>query len=186
MTNADPEHRMSQSSLDQPQIAATAEAGWFERFLPRSRSKAVFIFTITCYTFTLSAIAGRLIRLFGASPTPNINYRTSTVLDTVVGPLVFAPVVESFIVIGLIELVRRLRFNVAIQIAISVSINCFLHSFSEPFWGLAVAPGFLIGAAAYIYWRRVSFWIGAQTIILLHFFYNAIVFTGVLADWLHR
>ncbi len=126
--------------MDQPQIAATAEAGWFERFLPRSRSKAVFIFTITCYTFTLSAIAGRLIRLFGASPTPNINYRTSTVLDTVVGPLVFAPVVESFIVIGLIELD----------------------------------------------WRRVSFWIGAQTIILLHFFYNAIVFTGVLADWLHR
>ena len=42
-----------------------------------------------------------------------------------------------------------------------------------------MAPVFLIGAGAYIYWRPIAFWIAARTIILLHFFYNALVFIGV-------
>ncbi len=35
-----------------------------------------------------------------------------------------------------------------------------------------MAPVFLIGAGAYIYWRPIAFWIAARTIILLHFFYK--------------
>jgi hypothetical protein len=48
-----------------------------------------------------------------------------------------------------------------------------------------VAPVFLIGAGAYIYWRPVAFWIAARTIILVHFFYNAVVFIGVTAERMH-
>jgi len=48
-----------------------------------------------------------------------------------------------------------------------------------------MAPVFLIGAGAYIYWRPIV-WIAARTIILLHFFYNALVFIGVTAERMHR
>ena len=49
-----------------------------------------------------------------------------------------------------------------------------------------MAPVFLIGAGAYIHWRPIAFWIAARTIILLHFFYNALVFIGVTAERMHR
>jgi hypothetical protein len=74
----------------------------------------------------------------------------------------------------------------AVQIAVAVSISCFLESPRQPVWGLLAAPIFLIHAGAYIYWRPVAFWIAAQTIILLHFFYNALVFIGATAERLHR
>lgn len=93
--------------------------------------------------------------------------------------------VDSFVVIGLIEVLRRLRFNVAVQIAVAFSISCFLEFPRRPFSGLLVAPVFLIGAGAYIYWRPVAFWIAARTIILVHFFYNAVVFIGVTAERMH-
>ena len=155
---------------------------WFHRFLPRSSSNAVFIFTMTCYTFTLEYLGGRLGKLFVFTPRFGVGHLASTPIV----PLLISPVFDSFIVIGLIELVRWLRFNVAVQIAVAVSISCFLESPRQPFWGLLMAPVFLIGAGAYIYWRPVAFWIAARTIILLHFFYNAIVFIGVISEWPHR
>lgn len=45
---------------------------WFQHFLPRSSSNALFIFTMTCYTFTLEYLGGRLIRLFGFSSTSRV------------------------------------------------------------------------------------------------------------------
>jgi len=155
---------------------------WFEHFLPRSSSNAVFIFTMTCYTFTLEYLGQRLIRLFVLPPTFRVDHHTTTPII----PLFIAPVFESFIVIGLIELVRRLRFNVVVQIAVAVSISCFLESPRPSFWGLFKAPVFLIGAGAYVYWRSVGFWIAARTIILLHFFYNSLVFVGVISERMHR
>jgi hypothetical protein len=163
------------------EVATELHRSWFERFLPRSSSNAVFIFTMTCYTFTLEYLGGRLIRLFGFGSTSPVGHLTNTPLV----PLLISPVVDSFIVIGLIEVVRRLRFNVAVQIAVAVSISCFLVSPRQPFSGLLVAPVFLIGAGAYIYWRPAAFWIAARTIILLHFFYNALVFIGVTAERMH-
>jgi len=114
-----------------------------------------------------------------------LEHRTAAALTEVISPLVVAPVLESFVVIGVIELLRRLNFNVSIQIVASALVSCLLHSISQPVEGLLVAPAFFIFAATYIYWRQVSFWIGTEMIILLHFLYNAIVFMGVLAQWLH-
>src|ERR671936_860531 len=115
---------------------------WFEHFLPRSSSNALFIFTMTCYTFSLEYLGLRVIRLFGFWPTSRIDH----LIRTPVVPLLISPVVDSFIVIGLIELGRRLRFNVAVQIAVAVSISCFLESPRQPFGGALMAPLFLIGA----------------------------------------
>lgn len=162
--------------------AKSPRRNWFLRFLPRSSSNALFIFTMTCYTFTLEYLALRLIRLFVLPATFRVGHATSPAII----PLFFAPVFESFIVIGLIELVRLLKGNVVVQIVVAVSISCFLESPRPSFWGLLKAPVFLIGAGAYIYWRSVGFWTAARTIILLHFFYNAIVFVSVITERPHR
>jgi hypothetical protein len=177
----------------------TAGQNWFQRFLPRSSSKAVFLFVMTCYSFTLKAVIGLVIRLLGLWPVtidslthlprlvrPGIDRSTGTIVTAIIDPLVIAPIAESLVVIGIIELLRRLNFNAVIQILVSASLSCFLHSIQYPFWGFEVAPVFFIGAAAYVYWRRVSFWSGTQMIILLHFFLNSIVFISVTAERLHR
>src|SRR5579884_3586192 len=100
----------------------TRPRNWFERFLPRSSSNAVFIFTMTCYTFTIEYLNGRLSRLFGFWRTSHVKHLSSTPMV----PLLISPVVDSLVVIGLIELARRLKFNIAIQIAVAVLVSCFL------------------------------------------------------------
>jgi hypothetical protein len=188
---------MDDLPLNQP--SQMPEGGWFARFLPRSQSKAVFLFVMTCYSWTLSTLTARLIRLLGFWPTTDplahvrqliraggIDARTIALARLLVGPLLLAPVFESFVVIGVIELLRRLKFSIAVQITGSVSLSCFLHGLEHPVQWLLVAPLFLIGAAAYIYWRQISFWIGAQMIILLHFIHNSIVFLNDLAEYLNR
>jgi hypothetical protein len=182
----------SDRRVNHTEKAEMQKAKCFERFLPRSRSKTVFVFVITCYTFTLQSLNWRLIRLFASWPKamdpqtralqlarPGVD---DTIVHTVINKLVIAPVVESLIVIAVIELLRRLKFSVVVQIIISASLSCFFHSIQIPLWGLEVAPVFFIGAGAYVYWRRVSFWTGTQMIILLHCFHNVIIFIGFLAE----
>lgn len=174
------EHRIAQSP-----DSSRPGAKFFDGFLPRSQSRAVFLFVMTCYSFTLQSMDWRFTRLLGFSPAMGLEHRTAAAVSEVISPLVVAPVLESLAVIGLIELLRWLNFSVFIQIVVSASVSCLLHSIPHPIGGFLVAPAFFIFAGTYIYWRRVSFWVGSQMIILLHFLYNAIVFMGVLAQWLH-
>ena len=170
------------------------KAGWFERFLPRSQSKAVFLFVMTCYSLTITAVEARVIRLLGlwpeiSDPVTHVHRLVQLHMEDnrlVIVALLGAPIVESFVFIGIIELLRRLRLNTAVQVIVPVSLFCFLHSIPYHFYGFWVAPFFLISAGAYVYWRRVSFWIGAEMIILLHFFSNAMAFLSVVAERLHR
>ena len=168
---------------------------WFKRFLPRTRSKTVFVFVMTCYTYTLQSINWRLIRLFDLWP-KTIDPQTQalrldrpgsdgTILHAIISHLMIAPVAESLIVVAIIELFARLKFGIVVQILASASLSCFFHSIQYPLWGLEVAPVFLIGAGAYVYWRQVSFWTGTQMIILLHCFQNFIIFIGFLAERLN-
>jgi hypothetical protein len=169
---------------------------WFERFVPRSSAKTVFVLAMLCYSWTLETVTTRLIRLLGFWPETayvrravrldGFDARTIAVGRLALVTLILAPVLESFIVIAVVELLRRLKFNSAAQIIGSALLICLLHGIQYPVRGFVVAPAFLIGAATYIYWRRVSFWAGTQMIILLHSFGNSIVFLGDLAERLHR
>ncbi len=166
--------------------------GWFGRFLPRSQSRPIFIFAMACYTFALQTTLGRVTGLFGLWPVtvdpvrhvlrsvrPGIDY--SRMIDF----LFIAPVIESFIVIGIIEGLHRLNFKITVQLIASVIVICLLHSIQYSFWGFLVAPAFLIYAGTYVYWRRTSFWVGAQMIIAVHFFSNVPAFLIVIKERLH-
>ena len=54
----------------------------FQHFLPRSSSNALFIFTMTCYTFTVEYLGGRMITLFGFGHPPGF-----TTSQVPIGPI---------------------------------------------------------------------------------------------------
>lgn len=153
---------------------------WLERFLPQSRSRAIFIFAICCYTFTIGTLEARLVKILGLWPRTHDpvrhivrNVQLGAEHSPAWSALLLAPVFESLLVIGIIELLRRNKFGVTVQIAGSTLLICGLHSIAYLMWGFLVLPLFFVGAASYIYWRPISFWTGTLMIILVHFFWNA-------------
>ena len=126
------------------------DLGWLERLLPRNPSKSVFLFVMACYALTLGRLEMLLIQLLrrflSAGPFRPLQRPFST--DPLGGQLldlwVLAPVIESLILIAIIELCRRLKLAVALQVVVPATIICIMHTSHEyPFWGLIVAPAFL-------------------------------------------
>lgn len=97
---------------------------------------------------------------------------TQPLLVLAAGALLVAPIAESLAVIGLIAVLRRFGYTAVTQVAVSALAISSLHSLSYPIWGILVAPTFLIGGAAYVYWRKTSFYLAAGMIIGLHFISN--------------
>jgi len=161
---------------------------WFERFLPKSRSKIIFIFAASCYVFTITTLEDRRIGIFRlwpktVDPVRHVvrNVRLGAEYSPVWTALVLAPVFESLLVIGLMGLLRRAKLSGTAQIVISTALVCVLHSAIHLVWGFLVAPLFFIGAASYVYWRPISFWTGTLAIVWLHFFWNASEFLKSLS-----
>jgi hypothetical protein len=166
--------------------------GYLDRFLPRSESKAVFIFALTCYDIAISVVTLRLLRLFGWWPmtiaTPAVPPRPVDlgVADSTIWDFLWTPIVESALLIGVIELLRYLKCGAWVQVIVSTVLICALHSLQQPaIWGLAVLPGFLINTGAFVYWRKTSFWTGAQVMVILHFCSNILPILVVTRRMLH-
>ena len=163
---------------------------WLRAFFPRSRSKAVFIFVMHCYSLTLASVTAQFIQLAGFWQTrvmegdDNVLQYVRPGIDgaSLANQLVIAPILESFIIIGVIELMRRLRFGLTVQVVTSVSVVCLLHALDYVFWAFAIVPSFFIDAVTYIYWRRVSFWVGTQMIIALHILFNSMPAITVIVE----
>lgn len=162
-----------------------------ESILPRGHSKAAFIFTVSCYGIVLGLINARLIKLVGLWPSgsdsqgmtrylePGLEH--ATILRSLLGPLL-----ESLILIALIEVMRWLKAIPIVQVLVSTLVICLLHSTSIPIWGLLVAPTFLVDTASYVYWRRVSFWSAAQIIYIVHLCCNVLPFLTIVQRTLRQ
>jgi hypothetical protein len=87
---------------------------------------------------------------------------------------VFAPVVESFVLIAVFELVRRAHAPAVIQIASSALCISVAHVW--PWWphAVIVLPSFCIQAASYHYWRRVSWKDAFWVLVSIHALNNVI------------
>ena len=151
----------------------------FRSFVPRTRSKALFVFAMSCYCWTLTSfVSTSRYAIHVKSPPPAFYLRGDA--SDVIALLLFAPVVESLILIGVFELVRRAHAPVAIQILAAASFISVTHVW--PWWphAVIVLPSFCIQAAAYFYWRRVSwkqaFWI----LVSIHALNNVIPTLSVI------
>jgi hypothetical protein len=136
-------------------------------FIPRTRSPVVFALVMACYSITLISLVGGLARAAHLRrPSPPFYVRGNPV--DIISLLVAAPLIESLILIGIIELLRRVRAPEAAQIFTAALFSAAMHA---PQWwphAIIVLPSFCIQAASYLYWRRTSWKTAYWVLVLIH------------------
>ena len=92
----------------------------------------------------------------------------------VISTMLVAPLLESCILIGAIELLRWLKLPGWLQAFLAAAILSGPHSLG---WGplaSVVMPGFAIQAASYLYWRPRSAKKGFAVVVCIHALSNLI------------
>ena len=142
-------------------------------FLPRGRSKIVFALVMGCYCIVVGSFVSTWAAVARLPRPPRAFYLRGDVPD-VLGVLVFGPLIESLMLVGVFELVRRLRAPVWVQVLTSALFISELHFW--PWWPHAfiVLPSFLIQSASYFYWRRVSWKDAFWVLVCIHAINNVI------------
>ncbi len=143
----------------------------FGAFLPRSASPVVFVLAVTCYGYALTALFAAIVRLFHFPPRPLSFWEThGDPTAHIIGGLVFAPLIETCILMAIIELLRWLRVPSSVLVFLAGALLAWPHSYAWQ-WGpyaFVVLPSFIIQAAAYLYWRRVSRKSGFAVVASIH------------------
>jgi hypothetical protein len=125
-------------------------------FIPRSRSKVVFALAMACYSVALARLVSAWAYVSHVRSPPRAFYLHGG-SDTI-SLLVIAPLIESLILVGVFELVRRARAPAVLQVFIAALFISEMHVW--PWWphAVIVLPGFCIQAASYLYWRERGPW----------------------------
>jgi hypothetical protein len=143
-------------------------------FIPRTRSKVVFALVMACYSVTLGRFVSAWAYVAHVRSPPRAFYLRGGASD-VVSLLVFAPLIESLILVGVFELVRRARAPAVVQVFIAALFISEMHVW--PWWphAVIVLPGFCIQAASYLYWRERAPWKDAfWVLVLIHALSNLV------------
>jgi hypothetical protein len=143
----------------------------FDAFLPRSASPFVFVLVVTCYDYALTSLFAAIVRLFRFPPRP-LSFWESHGDPTahVIEGLLFAPLIETCILVAIIEFLRWLRVPPVFQIFLAGVLVAWPHSYAWN-WGpyaFVVTPSFVIQAASYLYWREVSRKHGFAVVASIH------------------
>jgi len=143
-------------------------------FIPRGRSKIVFALVMACYSVTLLHFVSAWAYVAHVQSPPRAFYLRGRASD-VVSLLVFAPLIESVILVGVFELVRRARAPAFVQVLIAALFVSEVHMW--PWWphAVIVLPAFCIQAASYFYWRDRAPWKDAfWVVVLIHALTNLV------------
>jgi len=175
LTNA-PVQALSPDAQPSPTAVAHTQTDsnpWMQ-FVPRGQSKLVFVLAVTPYGFMLSMLIGAVARAFHLPPAPISYYAHFGPIGDLISSLVFAPIFESFLLLGLIELARVLRGPHWAQVVAAASVIAILHCFPWRAHGLTIAPVFAIQAASYLYWRPTSRKAAYGVVAWMHLLHNLI------------
>jgi len=142
-------------------------------FIPRTRSKVVFALVMSCYCIAAGLFVSTGASVAGVRRPPRSFYFTGDAAD-VFGGLVFAPIVESLMLVGVFELLRRLRAPDWVQVVASALFISELHVWGWWPHAVIVLPPFLIQAASYLYWRRRSWKEAFWVLVSIHALNNVI------------
>ena len=140
-------------------------------FLPRSRSKILFVLVMASYALAATVTLRTIVAAFGA-PRPPIGVfleRGHPILE-VISLVVLAPIIESLVLIGMTEFLRWLRSPTWLQLIFPATVSAGLHA--PVSHALVVAPAWFIMAAGYLIWRRASWKIGFVVIASIHALLN--------------
>jgi hypothetical protein len=155
-----------------------------EAFLPRSGSVFVFISVVACYSFAITALFAVMVGVLHFPPRrPSFWESHGDPAAHLIEALAFAPLLESCVLIAVIELLRWLRTPTVVQVLLAAIALAAPHSHSwgwEPY-AFIVAPSFAIQAASYIYWRAVSRMQGFAVVASIHALHNLVPALAIIA-----
>jgi hypothetical protein len=155
-----------------------------EAFLPRSGSVFVFIPVVACYDFTVTALFAVMVGVLGFPPRPPSFWEShGDQAAHLIEALAFAPLLESGLLIAVIELLRLLRTPTVVQVFLAAIAIAAPLSYTwgwEPY-AFIVAPSFAIQAASYLYWRAVSWTRGFVVVASIHALHNLVPALALIA-----
>lgn len=141
----------------------------FLRFFPKPVREPRRAWLAIPLAFLLSlagslALATAVQSFMPALETPEFPMKGRTALFALV---VFAPVVETFIMAGFITLFRlAMRDDLAV-LASAVGWG-IAHSLQAAAWGIAIWWPFLIFSTLYVVWRQRGFWVAVLVVSMAH------------------
>jgi hypothetical protein len=98
--------------------------------------------------------------------------------------LLLIPIVESLILIGMIELLHWLRSPSWLEVSLPAILSAALHL--PVSHAIVVAPSWFIMAWAYVFWRRVSWKVGFAIIASIHALLNLTPAISVISYAVHH
>jgi hypothetical protein len=133
-------------------------------FIPRTRSKIVFALVMACYSVALLSFVSAWAYVAHVRSPPRAFYLRGG--SHFISLLIIAPLIESLILVGVFELVRRARAPAIVQVFIAALFISEMHVW--PWWphAVIVLPAFCIQAASYLYWRERASWKDAFWILV--------------------
>jgi len=114
---------------------------------------------MACYSWTLTSLlqtVGYAIDLFPRPAELLAARQSENILIDLGWLLLFSPVIESLLLVAIIELLRWLHSPPWLQLFASAFVLAALHCIPWPRRGIIVAPSFVIDAFSYLYWRSTS------------------------------
>jgi hypothetical protein len=156
----------------------------FDAFLPRSPSPFVFVLVIACYDYVLTALFGAIVRLSHFPPRPLSFWEShGDPAAHVIEGLLFAPLLETCILVGVIELLRWFRLPSVPNAFLAGALLAWPHSYAWHWapYAFVVFPSFVLQAAAYLFWRSVSRKVGFSAVASIHALANLLPTLYMLA-----
>ena len=93
------------------------------------------------------------------------------------GVVFFAPLLETFLLSGLLAFLSILKKPIPVIAAISACIWGGLHGIAAPLWFFGTVIGFFVFSCAYLTWRPRSYWYGFAAAALPHAMQNLLAFS---------
>ena len=158
-------------------------------FLPRSESKWVFVVVFAAYNKALEG-------LWWGITYPFVPYRDTSsyytahgwpyVMGRLADAIVVYPIAETLLLVAIIELLRAPRAPTIVQVFFATLAPCAVDGYRWWPHGLNVAPGFVLMAYAYLYWRPISWRNGIVIVIAIHALYNGTLYVRMVLDQVHK
>jgi hypothetical protein len=153
-------------------VAGNSDAGLLN-FLPRPvrepRRPLLALAVAWLLTFPLSLVLAKAVSLiFPGAPNPEFPITGGLAIFMLV---VFAPVIETFIMGGVLLVLLRL-VSAPIAVLISSAGWGIAHSLATPTWGLVIWWPFLVFSALFVTWRQRSLALAFAMPMLAHALHN--------------
>ena len=147
-----------------------------ETLMPLFNSKGVYIVVMACCADTLNNFVSKIVALFCLQP--SITYdgpiTKEAVGEAILDALFYGVIIETLVLVAIIEGARRLRLSSFWQLTLSVIVLSATHIPGFAARALIVAPAFVIFAYSYMDWRRKSWKIGFVICAAIHSAANVI------------